>query len=78
MNYPLSIFVRFVDNSAQIASLTVHGLFFTSFKNRPQKKSIGATLFFGKNRRFFPKNSVAPKKTPRPIFERSEKEGVNR
>jgi hypothetical protein len=72
--------LTFLDPSVyfvKIAFYAVYGLFFASLKNRPLKKSIGATLFFEKNRRFFSKNSVAPKKTLRPIFERSEKEGVN-
>jgi hypothetical protein len=44
----------------------------------PFKKSIGAAvLFLEKSPWFFQKNSFAPKKSLRPIFERSEKEGVN-
>jgi hypothetical protein len=35
-------------------------------------------VFSNKNRRFLLENTLAPKITPRPIFERSEKEGVNR
>jgi hypothetical protein len=43
--------------------MTVYGLFFASLKNRPLKKSIGASVFLMKNLRFLFKNTLAPKKT---------------
>jgi hypothetical protein len=51
---------------------------FRSAQKSPVEKSIGAPLFFEKNLRFISKNSGTPKSFSRPIFERSEKEGVNR